>query len=220
MAQPILTDLETRLNHCVVCQAEVDQPVDVLAALVAAADSIAAALNHADQLAPGEMWSPRAVAAHLADLEVFRGWRVRRILTEDEPLIESVDQDLWANVLRYQERDVQASLETFAANRRSILELLSVSGEAALFRPFRHPSLGRLSLLFLLEHTTPRPGSPQPDSWWLACLSPQARELLADDLPHNVRPRAADLRHRCRGLEAPRRHMGRRKLSGHPKPIS
>jgi len=144
---------ETRPTPCVVCRADVDQPLDVFAALAAGPDMIAAALADVSPAAR-DGWTPREVAAHLADLEVHRGVRVRRILAEDRPNIEPLDQDAWANALHTTERDVTYSLETYTTNRHSILEILRLASEAALSRTYQHNVFGRMTLGALMDHTT------------------------------------------------------------------
>jgi hypothetical protein len=103
---------------------------------------------------PTEGWGPREIAAHLADTELFRGWRIRRILAEETPLIERFNEEAWAAALSYSERDIPTSLATFGANRRANLELLTLAGEAALARTYRHAELGRLTLRDLIWHTS------------------------------------------------------------------
>lgn len=144
---------ETRRVHCLVDGGEVDEPVELMAALAAGPDLVAQALREAG-VAGREGWSPVFVAAHLADLEVYRGMRIRRILAEDDPLIETIDQDLWAASLFYDRRSVATSLETFVTNRRANLELVRLGGEAALARPYRAGAIGRTTLGGLVAHTS------------------------------------------------------------------
>ena len=65
---------------------------------------------------PGK-WSVRQVIAHLADSELVVGWRVRMILATDAPDIIGVDQDIWAERMRYDDIAAQVSLATFKALR-------------------------------------------------------------------------------------------------------
>src|SRR5678815_725241 len=55
---------------------------------------------------PGK-WSAREIVHHLADSETTSAIRVRRLLAEDSPVIQGYDQDLYAQKLRYNERDMQ-----------------------------------------------------------------------------------------------------------------
>jgi hypothetical protein len=144
---------ELRKASCVVCGGEVDEPVDLLGALEAGPELIAAALR-VSAGAKREGWSPEFVAAHLADLEVYRGMRIRRTIAEDEPRITGIDQELWAEKLGYGRRDLDAAMASFAANRRENVALLRMAGEAAMERGYNHNDLGRVTLRGLVKHTT------------------------------------------------------------------
>ena len=65
---------------------------------------------------PGK-WSVRQVIAHLTDSELVVGWRVRMILATDAPDIIGVDQDIWAERMRYNDIAAKVSLATFTALR-------------------------------------------------------------------------------------------------------
>src|SRR5205807_6659691 len=72
--------------------------------------------------APGE-WSAREVAHHLADSETMSTIRLRRLIAEDEPIIQAYDEAEFARRLHY-DRPIDASLTVFASVRSSNLELL------------------------------------------------------------------------------------------------
>jgi DinB superfamily len=148
-----LYTLETRPNDCVVCGGIVQQPVDLMGALAAAPDLLSEAIEERPS-GTGSGWSPLEVVVHLADLEVHRGWRFRRTLYEDEPLVDTLDQDALAAALWYPDRDMVTALEVFWVNRRANLELLRMAGEQRLERAYRHPAYGRMTLRSLVEHTT------------------------------------------------------------------
>jgi len=147
-----MTDTEIRRHHCPICGETVDVPTDVLAALTEMPQRLRETLRTApDRSYHG--WSPGFIAIHLADLEVSRGLRFRRVLIEDNPQLEPLDQNALAARLRYDERDIDVALETFAANRAANLELIRLTGEAGLSRTYHHPEFGKLSLSVLVRHT-------------------------------------------------------------------
>jgi hypothetical protein len=74
---------------------------------------------------PGK-WSAREIVHHLADSETTSAIRVRRLLAEDSPVIQGYDQDLYAQKLRYNERDMQPSLEAFRFARAYTVPLLEI----------------------------------------------------------------------------------------------
>jgi hypothetical protein len=80
--------------------------------------------------APGK-WSVLDIVQHLADAELTLGFRYRKVIAEDAPDIPHIDQDEWAENLRYNERSLDDALADFNALRAINLRLLtSVSPEA------------------------------------------------------------------------------------------
>lgn len=72
---------------------------------------------------PGK-WSAREILHHLADSESQSAWRLRKLLTEEFPVIQGYDQDRFALLLRYNLRDHAPALEAFRAARETTLQLL------------------------------------------------------------------------------------------------
>jgi nuclear transport factor 2 (NTF2) superfamily protein len=145
-------DFETTTARGEICGRDVGRAADVMAALASMPELLERALAAARPAPDG--WGPREVAAHLADTEVFRGWRIRRIVAEERPLIDGFDEEVWAIALSYAERNIATSLAAFAANRRANLELLRLAGDAGLRREYRHAQLGLLTLDDLVRHTS------------------------------------------------------------------
>ena len=75
---------------------------------------------------PGK-WSAREIVHHLADSETRSGVRLRKLLSEEYPVIYGYDQEAYAILLRYNLReDLQPSLDAFRAARESSLQLMNV----------------------------------------------------------------------------------------------
>jgi len=72
--------------------------------------------------APGK-WSVAEIVAHLADVEIVVGWRVRSILGAPGTPIQAFDQDEWAKAGRYADRKPQVSVAQMAAVREANLAL-------------------------------------------------------------------------------------------------
>ena len=73
--------------------------------------------------APGK-WSVTEILAHLADVEIVQGFRVRLILASNGVPIQGFDQDVWAGEFDYGKQDPAASLKAFLANRERNVRLM------------------------------------------------------------------------------------------------
>jgi len=71
-----------------------------------------------------DKWSVVEILAHLADVEMVTGWRLRSILGSPGTPIQAFDQDAWAAAGQYAKRDPQKSLEQFRVLREANLALL------------------------------------------------------------------------------------------------
>jgi hypothetical protein len=71
-----------------------------------------------------DKWSVNEILAHLADVEIVTGWRVRSILGAPGTPIQAFDQDAWAAAGHYAKRDARKSLEQFRVLREANLTLL------------------------------------------------------------------------------------------------
>ena len=72
---------------------------------------------------PGK-WSAREIVHHLADSESISAQRLRRLLSEEHPVIQGYDQEAYAILLRYNLRDHAPALEFFRAARETTVQLL------------------------------------------------------------------------------------------------
>lgn len=99
---------------------------------------------------PGK-WSAQEIVHHLADSESTSAIRLRRLLAEDRPVIQGYDQDLFAVRLRYNERDMQPSLEAFRAARETTTQILKLMTEAEWNREGEHTESGRYTPELWLE---------------------------------------------------------------------
>jgi hypothetical protein len=120
---------------------------DLIAKYAAGYDEVMNALNGfpADSLAahpiPGK-WSAREIVHHLGDSESTSAWRIRRLLVEENPLIQGYDQDQFATRLRYNERDMAPALEAFRVARESTMQILGLMTEDDWKRAGTHSESG------------------------------------------------------------------------------
>ena len=121
---------------------------DLIAKYDAGYDEVAGALEGFPKdkltanLIPGK-WSAAEIVQHLADSEMTSAIRLRRLLTEDNPVIEGYDQDQYAKKLRYNERDIAPALEAFRAARATTAQLLERMTEEDWRRAGAHTESGR-----------------------------------------------------------------------------
>jgi hypothetical protein len=78
---------------------------------------------------PGK-WSAAEIVHHLADSEMASAIRLRKLLAEAHPVIQGYDQDRYAEVLHYQERPIEPSLQAFRYARETTAQLLERMAEA------------------------------------------------------------------------------------------
>jgi DinB superfamily len=121
---------------------------ELIAKYAAGYEEVAEALNDfpAESLAahpiPGK-WSVREIIHHLGDSESTSAFRIRKLLVEDNAIIEGYDQDQFATRLRYNERDMAPALEAFRAARASTVPLLQMMTEEDWQRVGTHTESGR-----------------------------------------------------------------------------
>jgi hypothetical protein len=144
-------EFETVQKHCPICDADVEMPTDMMSTMAEIPKLVSRSFKEPRRL-DGEGWTPHEVVAHMADIEVVLGWRIRQVFAEDEPMLQAFNEDIWGQVLYYRERELATSLATFAANRQSNLELMRLAGETGLERKYNHPEFGHRPLRVFIEH--------------------------------------------------------------------
>jgi DinB family protein len=90
---------------------------------------------------PGK-WSAIEVIQHLADSELVAGFRVRMVLTEEQPALQGYDQDRWASEFHYREAELSRSLDQLRALRTANLHLWSHLSPMQLARIGLHSERG------------------------------------------------------------------------------
>ncbi len=92
--------------------------------------------------APGK-WSVTEILAHLADVEIVQGFRVRLILGSSGVAIQGFDQDTWARSFGYASMDPALSLEGYRVTRELTLRLLRSLSEEMWDRYGMHSERGK-----------------------------------------------------------------------------
>lgn len=112
-----------------------------------------------------QVWSPNAYCAHLADAAELIEKRVRRIATEERPLLPGYDQDAAAEAGQFDEVPIDASLPRIEAAVVRFTTLLDGLDDTAWQRVGMHEEAGELRL-----------------------------RDIAHDMPHELTHHAGDLR--------------------------
>ncbi len=101
--------------------------------------------------APGS-WSIREIVVHLTDAEIVGIHRMKKVLSERNPLLTAFDQDAWANSLAYAEQDWRQHLALFKLLRESFLPVLNSLTDEQFARTGVHNEAGKLTLENLLQN--------------------------------------------------------------------
>jgi DinB family protein len=102
-----------------------------------------------DRSASGE-WTPREIAHHLADSEMTSAIRLRRLISEDEPLIAGYDEAEFARRLT-RDRPIEPSIEAMRWARESSAQILERLTDDEWKRTGTHSESGPYSVERWLE---------------------------------------------------------------------
>jgi hypothetical protein len=92
-----------------------------------------------------EKWSSREIVHHLADSEMTSAIRLRRLIAEDQPVIQGYDEAEYARRLHY-DRPIEASLQAFGAARACTVPFLERLTPAEWERVGTHSESGAYSV--------------------------------------------------------------------------
>lgn len=100
---------------------------------------------------PGaEGWSVRDILVHLSDAEMVRATRIRMILSEEEPLLFTFDEEMWKRRLHYLWRSPEAAIALFDQLRYTTVEILRQLDMRSWEKAGIHPEDGRLTVAELI----------------------------------------------------------------------
>ncbi|MBU8769446.1 DinB family protein [Cytobacillus oceanisediminis] len=101
---------------------------------------------------PGkDKWSIHQIIIHITDSELVATHRMKKVLSEPEPLLPAPDQDAWASSLVYEQLDREQYLLLFKMLRSSMLPILHNLTTEQLERIAVYPDGARLTFKDLLE---------------------------------------------------------------------
>src|SRR3981081_4395255 len=71
-----------------------------------------------------EKWCVLEILAHLADIEIVCGYRLRQMLADEKPVIAPMDQDAWARNLGYMDSPPAELVAFYGISRHNNLRIL------------------------------------------------------------------------------------------------
>jgi hypothetical protein len=127
-----------------------DERQQLIAAYKAGADEVTRALDGfpADKLTAHPLegkWSAAEIIHHLSDSETTSGLRLRRLLSEDNPLIQGYDQDVYAARMNYNQREIGPALDLFRSTRACTAQLFDFMSDEDWRREGTHSESGPYS---------------------------------------------------------------------------
>lgn len=99
-----------------------------------------------------DKWSIHQILIHMADSEMVSTQRLKKVLSEEEPLLMSIDQDAWADALGYEQLDREQYLLLFQLLRSSMLPILAQLTSEQVERVGNYADAGRFTFKELLEY--------------------------------------------------------------------
>lgn len=117
----------------------------------AVVDSLAGASPEQLDKPDGDGWSARMVAHHLADSEMTSAMRLRKLISEEKPVLWGYDEELYSKKLWYTTRPIEVSLLAFRGARESTASILECLTEADWQREGWHSESGRYTTETWLE---------------------------------------------------------------------
>jgi hypothetical protein len=93
-----------------------------------------------------DKWSIKEVIIHVSDAEMVAIYRMKKIISEENPLYFKFDPDAWAIQMNYQALDMQPYLEMFKSQRSAMCTILRGLNESDWSRTGVHNVTGKQTL--------------------------------------------------------------------------
>jgi uncharacterized damage-inducible protein DinB len=111
-------------------------------------------LSHQHETArPGPgAWSLAELVAHLLDADLVYADRMKRVIAEDEPILQAFDENAWVARLDSHGMPIQEAVQLFAANRHWMARILRKLPEGDFARVSLHSEAGRQTLAHIVAY--------------------------------------------------------------------
>ncbi len=91
-------------------------------------------------------WSVQQIVIHLVDSDLVITDRIKRIIAEENPILQGVNETLWSNNLHYHEQSAEDAVALLTLNRRQIARVLRELPDSAFDRTGTHTDRGSMKL--------------------------------------------------------------------------
>jgi len=99
-------------------------------------------------------WSLAQLAAHLLDTDLVLAERMKRVIAEEDPVLQAFDENAWVERLGAEAMRVEEAVNLFTANRHWMTQVLRRCSEDDFGRAGRHSEAGRQTLAELVARVT------------------------------------------------------------------
>jgi hypothetical protein len=96
-------------------------------------------------------WTGKEVLIHIKDSETVSYDRLRRIISEENPMLWFFEQDQWQKNLNYMEQDIELAKKLFLLTRESIIETVDMHMKKYKSKSGVHSRRGITSMKQLVE---------------------------------------------------------------------
>ena len=96
-------------------------------------------------------WTGKEVLIHIKDAETVAYDRLRRIISEDNPILWFFEQDLWQTKLNYMKQDISLAKQVFHLTRDSIVEAVEMHLKKYANKEGVHSRRGVINMKQLIE---------------------------------------------------------------------
>jgi len=96
-------------------------------------------------------WTGKEVLIHIKDAETVAYDRIRRIVSENNPVLWFFEQDLWQKKLNYMKQDISLAKQVFNITRDSIVETVEMHLKKYAEKEAVHSRRGLINMKQLVE---------------------------------------------------------------------
>lgn len=96
-------------------------------------------------------WTGKEVLLHIKDAETVSYDRLRRVISEENPMLWYFEEDNWQKNLNYMAQDINLAKKLFILTRESIIEIVSMHLKESSTKKGIHSRRGIMTMKELVE---------------------------------------------------------------------